>query len=140
MNDGGLLTFGGKDTENCDSKWTKVVSDSSENWSLTMHSFHFRLPSGETIYHYPDTGYPEAPVSAEISIASPLLTVPLDQYDDIMQRLNATRNEELDLYTVICDEHDLNKIPSIVINLGHASNSIYYTVPPERVISREVSL
>lgn len=77
-------------------------------------------------------------VTAEISIATPLLTIPREQFREIMGRLNATYNEDLALYTVPL--YDSHKIPSIQINLGDAFDSIYYTVPAEQLYSLYVSL
>ncbi|KAH7680506.1 aspartic protease BmAsp-1identical, partial [Aphelenchoides avenae] len=129
---GGQITLGGKDTENCDSTWTKVASTNRDNWSVTIHSFNILLTSGEVL----NTGYDARDdIRAEISIASPLLTVPTDLHDQLVRELNATRNDELALYTVSCYDHP--KIPSIVINIGSGLDSIYYTITPEQLISRE---
>lgn len=55
-----------------------------------------------------------------------------------MDKLNATYNEELQLYTIPWG--DRRTIPSLQINLGDAFNTIYYTIPAEQLYSLYVSL
>ncbi|KAH7712411.1 renin [Aphelenchoides avenae] len=116
---GGQVTFGGKDTKNCGSKWTKLRS-SVNFWTI--------ISIGVSVGNTTVTG-----VEASISIASPFLAVPHKYFRPLVKALNGKYSDELHLYTVDCSK--VGSLPDIRLKLG-LGFSLQYAVTAEKYVAK----
>ncbi|KAH7711418.1 Protein ASP-7, partial [Aphelenchoides avenae] len=102
-NKGGVLTFGGADTTNCDSKWTNLPASGAFIGRLLMESFSI---NGKSVRSWK---------YANIDVTTSYITAPQAAIDEVVKATGAEYDFKTDTYQVDCDKRA--SFPDMVFNL-----------------------
>ncbi|KAH7704270.1 Protein ASP-1 protein5, partial [Aphelenchoides avenae] len=123
-----VITFGGKDTQNCDSQLSYLTNDRyADDWSV---------PLGRVMVGSENIIGLESGKMARISVSSPLLEAPTAHFGAIIRALGAQYNFELDRFTVDCNE--VENLPEITIQVYLDDGPTeYFPVWPNNFVAKK---
>ncbi|KAH7719656.1 ASP-1 protein [Aphelenchoides avenae] len=120
-----LITFGGKDTENCMMNWVSFASNKSA-WSVPLANLQV---GSKPVYRNKAT--------ASVSLSSPYLGVPYAYIHKLVAAIGAEYSFKLDLYTVDCKKVD--DLPPIILVVGQGFTYTWNVLPRDYVVNKQMT-
>ncbi|KAH7724060.1 CRE-ASP-1 protein [Aphelenchoides avenae] len=118
----GYLTFGGRDSVNCDGKW-KVGARGLGDWKITVTSLHVGLLSPVKVFSGSATGW--------FQTATAFIVAPAPTVDQIVRLLKAEYDHASDRYVIDCTK--ARSAPTLRFGLG---TSMAYDLPAKDYVRK----